>query len=196
MDLLQVDVPTTVTPKKSFPSRDVGSKAGFLAVSLICYALAAVMWGWWRDPYSASVVSEDGQAVLDGADNLEANAYIWFALATALIALGTTVWGLWGLKLRGLTAMLWALLVALLGAVSFSVIGDMVAALHYPTPTLEELNVGDVVKLTPAIRPGIAFLAAPFVAAVVYWLSFVLEPEVDTAPEGDLDDHQNPTASI
>ncbi len=183
MDLLQVEPPSSQRSRAALISRNVGSGAGFLAISLMCYALGAVVWGWWRHPYSAFVVSEDGQAVLHGADNLEANAYIWFALATALIALGTTVWGLRGLKLRGLKAMLWALVVAFLGAVAFSLIGDSVAALHYPPPTVEHLAVGDVVKVTPVIHPGIAFLAAPFVAAMVYWFSFVLEPDVDNTAE-------------
>lgn len=185
MDLLQVDSPGSGIPQRPLISRNLGSGAGFLAISLMCYALGAVVWGWWREPYRASVVSEDGQAVLNGTDNIEANAYVWFALATALIALGTTVWGLYGLKLRGLSAMLWALLVAVLGAVAFSVIGDTVAALHYPAPNVEELAVGDVVSMTPAIHPRIAFLAAPFIAAVVYWFSFVLEPDANTELEMD-----------
>ena len=68
----------------TFP-RTVGFGAGLLALVLVVYSIAGILWGLWRPEMTATAVEGGGFAV-DTSSNAQFQSFGTFVLSTALIA--------------------------------------------------------------------------------------------------------------
>ena len=168
---------TSITPhRQSGPvPRGIGTGAGLLAVALLVYSAAGAIWGALRPPIRGTHL-EEGAVSLDLTSSAEFSSFITFALATAVVgaALGVFAYVL-NPESRGVRMLLWLMVVVLAGAASFLAVGDLVGtALHSTVVNPDDLAPGEEVMLMPRFNPRVAWLAAPFLAALSYWLCLAL----------------------
>lgn len=168
--------PTPRSSRRPVPPA-LGSGAGFLALSLVCFGLVGALWGALRPAYRAVVTADDGIQI-EPAHNVEFGSFISFVVATGLLAaLLAVVMFLLSAPTRGVSMLLWVVFCAALGSVVFLFVGDLVVSAFHPTPAVETAEAGERFSLVPGINPGIGLAAAPFMAALAYWCSALVSPE-------------------
>lgn len=158
-------------------SQRVGMSAGLLVAGLLLGLLGGVAWGFLRPTYVGHV--EKDTVVIDSAasdPSAQFAALGWFTALTACI--GAALAGLAWLRSRrgaagtvgGIGLMLWVTAVALAAAYAVAAAGDAVVQLLYPSSPHDVPPGGASFELAPPISPRIAWLVAPFSAALVYWV--------------------------
>lgn len=154
----------------------IGSGAGLLALALLLGIGAGFAWGALRPAYVGEV--SDGGAVIDQAEspaNVQFTGFAWFVILAALLGLviGVVAWRTVGRKRSrgGVWWMVWAIVVAALGAIAVYLFGNWFALRLTPVPDHDALSDGTQFSLVPPIAPGAAWAVAPLVAGLVYWLA-------------------------
>ena len=161
----------------------MGWGAGIVALGVGIAALVGGLWGLTRPGYTATI--EDGGARIDpalNADNIEFISFVGFTGLTGLLGLliGLIAFATSGTR-AGVGRMVVAVVVATFSAWTLYILGTWSAELHHGVPDPHELTDGQTVTFVPVLRPGPAWLAGPFVAALSYWVGMV--SSVGTAPE-------------
>lgn len=159
-------------------SQRVGISAGLLVVGLLLGLIGGVAWGLLRPTYVGHV--EQNTIVIDNAasdPSAQFAALGWFTALTACI--GAVLAGFaWVRSRRGDTSgsggsvglMLWVTVVALASAYAVAAAGDVVVYLLYPSSPADVPPAGASFELAPPVSPQVAWLVAPFSAALVYWV--------------------------
>lgn len=154
----------------------IGFGAGLLALALLLGIGAGFAWGALRPAYVGEV--SDGGAVIDQAAspaNVQFTGFAWFVILAALLGLvvGVVAWRAVGRKRSrgGVWWMVWAMVVAALGAIAVYLFGNWFALRLTPVPDHDALSDGAQFSLVPPIAPGAAWAAAPLVAGLVYWFA-------------------------
>lgn len=165
-------------------SRPLGWGAGILALSVGLAVVAGALWGLTRPGYIASF--DDGNARIDplvSPDNVEFTSFAGFAVLTAFIGVvvGVTAFGS-AQRRASVGRMLFAVAVAAFASWTFYILGTASAEWRHGVPDPHDLSQGDRFTLVPLLRPGPAWLAAPFTAALAYWLGLVTSVGCDPAP--------------
>jgi len=132
---------------------------------------------------------QDGGAVVDQAASpasVEFSSFAWFALITGVLGLVLSVraYSRAGGRVSPGT-MLWVIVSALAGSFAVFTFGTWAAGFFSDTPGHADLTEGARFHVIPALHPGIGWLAAPFTAALSYWLLALVTPErvPDDGPE-------------
>lgn len=142
--------------------RTFGFGAGVLALGLIMFSVVGAVWGLLR-PTMTAMVRDDGAYVLTGPDNVEFVSFITFAIITGVVAsILALIAYLKNPSRRGFGSLMWVTAVAALGAFAFFVMGGATASSFPEDPGISE-------DFVPQMAPGVAWLVAPFVAALTYW---------------------------
>lgn len=149
----------------------VGAGAGLFAVSVLLYGIAGALWGLWRPAYSGTVT--DGGFAVAGGGDVAFTGYITFAVITGLMsAVMAILMFQFSPATRGAPMLWWVGIVAFIAAVAFLVVGDLVAAVRHPMPEDVDAIIPDATfSVAPVFQPGVAWLAAPFMAVLAYWFS-------------------------
>ncbi|GAB2503983.1 hypothetical protein CATRI_08505 [Corynebacterium atrinae] len=159
--------------------RALGSGAGVLAASLLAFSAVGAVWGLLRPAYHGTLTA-DGNLLLDTSFNVEFISYITFVAATGLLA---TIIALSSFILvpesRGPGMVWWLVVVAGVSAMAFLAVGQVTSSLHFPAPDVDALAEGSAVAIVPSLTPGVGLIAAPFMAALAYWCSVLVTPDLD-----------------
>lgn len=162
-------------------SRPVGWGAGIVAFSVGAAAAVGAVWGLTRPGYTATV--EDGAARVDplvSPDNVEFISFAGFAVLTALLGLVIGLVAFTSAEQRAsLGRMLFVALVAAFASWTFYVLGTWSAQWHHGVPDPHDVAEGETLTFVPLLRPGPAWLAAPFVASLAYWVSLASSSSLD-----------------
>lgn len=165
-------------------SQPFGWGAGLVALGGIIAALVGGVWGLTRPGYSATV--DDGGARIDpalNADNVEFISFVGFVLLTTLLGLliGVVAFLTAG-KRAGIGRMLFTIAVAAFSSWTLFILGTWSAELYHGVPDPHDVAPGQTLTFVPVLRPGPAWLAGPFVAALAYWLGAVSSVGSGPAP--------------
>lgn len=163
----------TPRPRRLRINRTAGTGAGFLALSLVLFSLAGAVWGAARPGYQATVADGGALQIQDPGGQ----PFLSYLVSVAVTgALGAVVGRLAYARMpgrQGMGAFFWVVLVAYLAGLSFWVAGDVAAGLSHPLPEARGLKTGDSLDLADTVSPGPGAVAAPWLAALTYWLSAV-----------------------
>ncbi len=152
--------------------------AGLLVFALVVGAVVGALWGVLRPAYE--VVVRDGGALVDQAlspANVEFSSFGWFVILSAVLGLVVALVAY--ARLGGavsLAMMAWVVVAAAAGAFAVHTFGSWSAGLFSGMPSHDALVDGARFQLVPPLHPGVAWLCAPFVAALVYWLLALVTP--------------------
>ena len=151
-------------------SAAVGQWAQLVFVSLIAGSIGGALWGLTRPGYVGTV--RKGGFVVDelaSAPNVEFTSFGWFVLLSALLGIVVAVFAF--LRERAGFAALVAV-VACAGAAAFALLtfGGWSASLLHPGPHDPALVDGQEMTIVPPLAPGVAWLAGPFVAGLMFYL--------------------------
>lgn len=155
--------PTTRSPKA------IGVGAGLLAFGLVLGLLAGVLWGFLHPTYVIEIT--DGTAVIDAEasdESAEFTAIGWLTILSAVVgaALALVAWFKTGGG--GIGTLIWVMAVAAAAAFTIVATGQVVAqALHDVPP---DHATSGTFTVAPAVNPHVAWLVAPFVSALLYWM--------------------------
>lgn len=166
--LTQGSKPMMTTTTQHNKSRDrvfVKDLAAVLAMTTVCFAVAAVVWAWLF-PTMPITINDEGVATLaPGAENAAFRAFGRFVLATAIIAAAVAVWAARSRPVSPIM-LLWAPSAALGGSIIFAYLGTWLEGIfHPPTDSL----------ITPAVVFGpVALLVGPALSMLSYWLTVTI----------------------
>lgn len=165
-------------------SQLVGWGAGILALSVGVAAVAGALWGLTRPGYEA--VFECGNARVDPAvspDNVEFISFAGFTLSTVLLGMLIGLACFTSAERRtSVGRMIFAAAVAAFASWTFYILGTWATDWHQGATDPHDLADGDHLTFVPLLRPGPAWLAGPFTAALTYWLGLALSVGSDPAP--------------
>ncbi|QPK82650.1 hypothetical protein G7Y29_07095 [Corynebacterium qintianiae] len=155
-----------------------GAWAQLLVIALVAGSVAGALWGLTRPGYVGELA--EGSYLVDqiaSPANVEFASFGGFALLSA--ALGMLIAAAAHLRgLTGLPTLLWVSACA--GAAAFAVVtfGGWSADLLHASPHAPALNSpfagGAAFTFVPPLRPGVGWLAGPFVAALTFYLLTVI----------------------
>lgn len=148
--------------KKIAVPRTLGFGAGLLALVLVVYSAVGAVWGLSR-PTITGTLHESGGYTWSKLEDTQFDSYITFAITTGLIAvvLGLFVY-LRAPRRRTAWTLVWLAVVCGAGALAFYYVGGVTA------PSMPQTQQ-EQVTFAPSFAPGVALLAAPFMAAFSYW---------------------------
>lgn len=152
----------------------------------------------FRPGYEA-VVRQDAvlvDRVLSPA-SVEFSSVGWFAILTA--ALGLAVALMAYARSGGavsLAAMAWVVVAAAAGAFAVHTFGAWTAGLVSDSPGHGELVDGARLRLVPPLQPGVAWLCAPFVSALAYWVLALVTPAPKNEPPAELEPDAQGSAAV
>lgn len=161
------------------PSRAVGFAAGLLALCLVVFFAAGLLWGVLRPELTGHRVESDGSTgyAIEGDESAQFVSFITFALATGLVgALFGIMTYLLAAPRRGLFALLWTGIACCAGALAFYYGGELTAA-RIPD------NPGDTITFVPGFSPGIGLALAPLLATLGYWSAAFVGSDADWDPD-------------
>lgn len=163
--------------------RTVGTAAGVAAVSLLVYSAVGALWGLLRPAYSGTL-ADGGQVIIDAAaTNVEFVSFGSFVAVTGLLAIIVSLCTyVVSPATRGPLMLVWLMAVAVFSAFSFLQVGTVTAGLLHHVGDPELLAQGDHVSMVPGLAPGVGWLVAPFLAALAYWCSALVTPELEAEP--------------
>ncbi|WP_165164121.1 hypothetical protein [Corynebacterium qintianiae] len=151
-----------------------GAWAQLLVIALVAGSLAGGLWGLIRPGYVGELA--EGSYLVDqiaSPANVEFASFGGFALLSA--AIGMLIAAAAHLRgLTGLPTLLWV--TACAGAAAFAVVtfGGWTADLLHASPHDPPLAGGAAFTFVPPLRPGVGWLAGPFVAALTFYLLTVI----------------------
>ena len=162
--------PTTRSPKA------IGVGAGLLAFGLVVGLVAGVIWGFIHPTYVIEI--SDGTAVIDteaSDESAEFTAIGWLTVLSAVVGavLALAAWFQTERSRRaggtgGIGTLIWLIVVAAASAFTIVATGQVVAqALHDLPP---DHAASGTFTVAPAVNPHVAWLVAPFVSALLYWM--------------------------
>lgn len=174
-------------------SRPFGWGAGIVALGGSVGAVAGALWGLTRPGYTATV--EGGAARIDPAanpDNVEFISFAGFTGLTALLGLfiGLTAFAT-AVRRASAWRMLFAVAVAAFSSWTLYVLGTWSADMLNGVPDPHDLKEGETLTFVPLLRPGAAWLAGPFVAALTYWLGLAVSPGLGPGDSGGAYDERH-----
>lgn len=151
----------------------MGWGAGIVALAVGAAAIVGALWGLTRPGYSATV--ENGGARIDplaSPDNVEFISFAGFTVLTAVLGLiiGLVAYAS-AERQASVGRMLFAGAVAAFASWTFYILGTWSAEWHHGVPDPHNLSDGDSLTFVPLLRPGPAWLAGPFLAALSYWVA-------------------------
>lgn len=162
-----------------------GACAGLLACALAAGILGGVAWGALRPAYVVETI-DDGVAVdpLASPPNVEFAALGWFALLTTLagVCVALIAWrqANSGAVRGGAAWLWWVIACAACAAGALYVFGDWAALIFNDVPNHgagadgSGFEPGQTFSLAPPVRPGVAWTAGPFAAALLYWAASLM----------------------
>lgn len=146
--------------------------AGILALGVLLGAVTGVVWGLFRPGYAATVV--DGSPRVDpiaSPDSVEFASFGWFVILSALLGLVIGLAAYSSAERESSAArMLFVVFVAVFSSWALYVLGGWSARLVHPE---ENAHTGGSFTVVPAFNPGVGWAAAPFMAALSYWVGMV-----------------------
>lgn len=151
-------------------STTLGQWAQLVFLSLVAGSIGGVLWGLTRPGY-VGTVSEGGFVIdeLASAPNVEFSSFGWFVLLSAVLGIAVAVFAF--LRERaGFVALV--SVVACAGAAAFALhtFGGWSASMLHPAPHDPATADGQVLTIVPPLAPGVAWLAGPFVAGLMFYL--------------------------
>lgn len=156
--------------------RWLGDRAGLIGLALIVYSISGAIWGLLRPQFSAEIVNTE-RVIPDYSDSSHFVAFASFVIATVALSVTLAVFAYLTQGSRKFVDLLWLGVVALAAAVSFLAVGDVVGMSVHGIGSAEQLAPGTTIRTVAPAKPGISgYLAAPFVAMLVYWSLQVLTP--------------------
>lgn len=164
------------SPRSSQP---FGWGAGIIALGTGAAAVAGGLWGLTRPGYTGTVGGDHVQIdPVASPDNVEFISFAGFVIATALLGMliGLVAYGT-AKDRASITRMLFVIAVSTFASWTFYILGSWSAGIFNGVHDPDSLFDGEHITVVPLLRPGPAWLAAPFVGALSYWLSLALSPE-------------------
>lgn len=165
-------------------SRPVGWGAGIVALSVGIATLLGAGWGLTRPGYTATVEGDRARVdPLVSPDNVEFISFAGFTVLTALLGLVIGLVAYVSAQRRASVGrMVFVAAVAAFASWSFYTFGTWTAQWHSGVPDPHGLSEGETLTFVPLLRPGPAWLAAPFVAALAYWVGLAFSVGCDPVP--------------
>lgn len=155
-------------------NRNLGTGAGLLALVILLSVVVGAVWGLLRPAYEGTV-TDGGGVNLEMAENVEFNSYITFAVLTGVIGVAVSMTAFVGVpETRGLIMLLWVGVAALVGAVTFLIVGEQASQLVHNPADAHSATEGQTITLVPPLAPGMGFVVAPLMATLSYWVSMVV----------------------
>lgn len=146
-------------------------------MSLLIYSAIGAIWGLLR-PARTGTLGEEGRVVIDTTiESVEFVSFASFVVATGLLAvmMSLSVY-LASPTTRGPGMLWWLMAVAAVSAFAFLEAGTVVSGLLH---SVGDVTPGDRVSIVPELSPGVGWLTAPFMAALAYWCSALVTPEME-----------------
>ncbi|EME21784.1 hypothetical protein G419_08019 [Rhodococcus triatomae BKS 15-14] len=173
--------PTQTRPKADRVEVRFAARAvvGVTALS----AVAGIVWGLLAPAQHFLVVSGGGAVSLTGESIHQFDAmalFVCFGLVVGVLS-AVAVWA--RRELRGVVQFAGLLVGSLVGAAAAAVVGEGVVGIRYPS--LDDLELGQIVAAPPGIGTLVALIAQPLAAAVVYaaLVSFSPDPNLGRAAD-------------
>lgn len=196
-----------VAPRRDTLRSTLGAGAGLLAFALLAGIVGGVAWGALRPAYVVKTL-DNGVAVdqIVSPPNVEFAALGWFAVLTTVVCalIGLTAWRqTTSGASRGSAGWLWWVVACAACATgTLYVFGDWTALLLHDMPPHSDGNGGgfepdQTFSLVPPVRPGAAWAAGPFAAALVYWVAnFVSYTQLDAQVKREMLPGTIPAAQV
>ncbi|MGO1950127.1 MAG: hypothetical protein ACTH1D_10860 [Mycobacteriaceae bacterium] len=166
------------TDSKRSRRRSIGQAVRVPTLFLGVFAVAGLLWGWWR-PVVTAVVTDTGGAEVDPSSSTAAfQSFAVYAVATAVLGALLAGWAYWRIPaLRGPLMLLGVVVMAVVGSAVFLLFGNWFADFLHDSDLSGELSPGQEITIVSRITGAAGYLAAPAAAAVVYWTCALFSPD-------------------